>query len=236
MLTIDIITLFPNIYFGPFSESIIARAIDSDLVNINTIDLRNFTDDKRRTVDDKPYGGGPGMLMIPDPLFRAIEKLKTVDSMVILLTPQGKVFNQSFAQEFSFKKHLILVCGHYEGIDQRVIDSMIDLELSIGDYVLTSGNIPAMVLVDAIVRLIPGVLGSSESSESESFSDDCILEYPQYTRPEVYRDMRVPEVLLSGNHKKIEEWRREKALSKTRANRPELISCDEVIERDINRK
>ena len=230
MLTIDIITLFPNIFFGPFSESIIARAIDSDLVNVNTIDLRDFTDDKRRTVDDKPYGGGPGMLMTPDPLCRAIEKLKREDSMVILLTPQGRVFNQSFAKELSFKKHLILVCGHYEGVDQRVIDSLVDLELSIGDYVLTSGNIPAMVLVDAVVRLIPGVLGSAESSEDESFSEEGLLEYPQYTRPEVYRDMKVPEVLLSGNHKKIEEWRREKALNKTRLNRPELISCDEITE------
>jgi tRNA (guanine37-N1)-methyltransferase len=222
MQTIDIITLFPDIFFGPFAESIIARAIKNGLVKINTIDLRDFTDDKRRTVDEKPYGGGPGMLMTPDPLFKAIESLKKNESKVILLSPQGKVFSQSMAMDLSLEKHLILVCGHYEGIDERVRESLIDIEISIGDYILTSGNIPAMAVVDSVVRLIPGVLGSSESSETESFSEG-MLEYPQYTRPEEYRGMKVPDVLLSGNHQEIANWRKEEALSRTEKRRPDLL-------------
>jgi tRNA (guanine37-N1)-methyltransferase len=222
MHTIDIITIFPDIFFGPFSDSIIARAIEKGLVKINTVDLRDYTDDKRRTIDDKPYGGGPGMLMKADPVFRAVEEIRRDDSYVILLTPQGKVFHQSIAEKFVDKKHLILICGHYEGIDERVRDQLVDMEISIGDYILTSGNIPAMAVVDTIVRLIPGVLGSAESSVSESFSDG-ILEYPQYTRPVEYRGMEVPEVLLSGNHQAIAEWRKKEALKRTGERRPELL-------------
>lgn len=223
MHNIDIITIFPDIFFGPFSDSIIARAIGKGLVKINTIDLRDYTDDKRRTIDDKPYGGGPGMLMKADPVFRAVEKVKTTDSYVILLTPQGQVFHQSIAKELADKKHLIFICGHYEGIDERVRTQLVDMEISIGDYILTSGNIPAMAVVDAVVRLIPGVLGSPESSATESFSAG-ILEYPQYTRPEEYRGMKVPEVLLSGNHQEIAEWRKKEALKRTEERRPELLT------------
>jgi len=222
MHTIDIITIFPDIFFGPFSDSIIARAIEKGLVKINTIDLRNYTDDKRRTIDDKPYGGGPGMLMKADPVFRAVEEIRRADSCVILLTPQGEVFRQTVAEKLAFKEHLILICGHYEGIDERVRSKLVDMEISIGDYILTSGNIPAMVIVDAAVRLIPGVLGSVESSKTESFSDD-MLEYPQYTRPVEYRGMKVPEVLLSGNHQEIIEWRNKQALKRTYERRPELL-------------
>lgn len=230
MLKIDIITLFPDIFFGPFAESIVARAVANKLVKINTVNLRDFTDDKRKTVDDKPYGGGPGMLMLAEPLFKAVEKFRTDDSLVILMSPQGKVFNQDLAGEISTEEHLILICGHYEGVDNRVREALVDMEISIGDYILTSGNIPAMALVDSVVRLIPGVLGSSESSLSESFSEG-MLEYPQYTRPEDFRGMKVPEVLLSGNHQAIEEWRKEQALKKTQDRRPDLIGED-VIKRE----
>ena len=219
---IDIITIFPDIFFGPFSDSIIARAIEKGLVDINTIDLRDYTDDKRRTIDDKPYGGGPGMLMKADPVFRAVEEIRRADSLVVLLTPQGKVFHQSIAEDLVVKEHLILICGHYEGIDERVRTELVDLEISIGDYILTSGNIPAMAVVDTVVRLIPGVLGSAESSETESFSDG-MLEYPQYTRPVDYKGMKVPEVLLSGNHQEIAKWRQQEALKRTRKRRPELL-------------
>lgn len=221
-MKIDIITLFPDIFFGPFADSIIGRAIEKDLVKINTVDLRDFTEDKRRTVDDKPYGGGPGMLMTVEPLFKAVEKLRTPDSLVILMSPQGRVFSQETAQELSQEKHLILICGHYEGVDERVRDFLIDMEISIGDYILTSGNIPAMAVVDAVVRLIPGVLGSAESSETESFAEG-VLEYPQYTRPEDFQGMKVPEVLLSGNHQEIAKWRKKEALKRTQERRPDLI-------------
>ena len=223
MLKVDIITLFPDIFFGPFSESIVARAIKNGKIEINAVDLRDFTTDKRRTVDDRPYGGGPGMLMQPEPIFKAVESLKTESSTVILMSPQGKPFRQSIAEDLSEEEHLIIICGHYEGVDERVRDALVDLELSIGDYILTSGNLPAMVVVDAVSRLLPGVLGSQESGESESFSENGILEYPQYTRPEVFKGMKVPEVLLSGNHAKIAEWRREEAMKRTQKRRPDLL-------------
>lgn len=227
MLKIDIITLFPDIFFGPLGESIVARAVTKKLVEINTVDLRNFTDDKRRTVDDKPYGGGPGMLMLAEPLFKAVEKLRTVDSLVILMSPKGSVFNQRIAEKLAGRQHLILICGHYEGVDERVREALIDMEISIGDFILTSGNIPAMAVVDTIVRLIPGVLGSAESSIKESFSKG-ILEYPQYTRPDNFRGMKVPEVLLSGNHQEIEKWRKQEAIKQTRDKRPDLIGESET--------
>ena len=222
MLEIDILTLFPESFFGPFAESIVARAVKNNLVKINTVDLRNYTTDKHRSVDDKPYGGGPGMLMTPDPVFKAVDDLKKDDSLVILMSPQGRVFNQKMALSLVDNKHLIIICGHYEGVDERIREALVDLEISIGDFVLTSGNIPAMAIVDSIVRLIPGALGSEHSAVSESFSAD-LLEYPQYTRPVEYRGMKVPEILLSGNHKKIEEWRNKKAFERTMKRRPELL-------------
>ena len=210
-MRIDIVTIFPEVFFGPFAESVIARAIRNKIVEINTVNLRDFTHDRHRSVDDKPYGGGPGMLMTPAPFFEAVDKLKTADSQVILLSPGGEVFRQKTAIELTGVKHLIFLCGHYEGIDERVRESLADREISIGDFVMTNGNIAAMAVIDAVVRLLPGVLGSEESGISESFSAD-FLEYPQYTRPEVYRGMKVPEVLLSGNHAEIERWRREQSL------------------------
>lgn len=221
-MRVDIITIFPDIFFGPFNESIVNRAIKRGLIEINVVDLRDFTHDKRRTVDDKPYGGGPGMLMKPEPIFEAVQSLKSDDSTVLLTTPQGKTFNQKLARELSLKKHLIIVCGHYEGVDQRICDLLIDMELSIGDYVLTSGNLPAMVITDAVTRLIPGALGCAESSEDESFSENT-LEYPQYTRPPEFRGLKVPDVLLSGNHQEIGNWRNQIAEERTRERRPDLM-------------
>jgi len=210
------------VFFGPFAESVIARAVKRKIVEINTVDLRDFTHDKHRSVDDKPYGGGPGMLMTPEPIFEAVESLRTAESCVVLPGPGGEVFTQKTAMEFSKLKHLIFLCGHYEGIDERVREGLEAREISIGDYVLTNGNLAAMVMVDAVVRLMPGVLGSEESGVSESFSEG-LLEYPQYTRPEVFRGMKVPDVLLSGNHGQIEKWRKEQALRKTKKVRPDLI-------------
>ncbi|HBC89207.1 MAG TPA: tRNA (guanosine(37)-N1)-methyltransferase TrmD [Lentisphaeria bacterium] len=221
-MRIDIITIFPQVFFGPFAESVIARAVKRKIVEINTVDLRDFTHDKHRSVDDKPYGGGPGMLMTPEPIFEAVESLRTAESCVVLPGPGGEVFTQKTAMEFSKLKHLIFLCGHYEGIDERVREGLEAREISIGDYVLTNGNLAAMVMVDAVVRLMPGVLGSEESGVSESFSEG-LLEYPQYTRPEVFRGMKVPDVLLSGNHGQIEKWRKEQALRKTKKVRPDLI-------------
>lgn len=221
-LRIDIITLFPDIFFGPFKESIIGRAIKQGLVEINTVNLRKYTHDERGTVDDKPYGGGPGMLMKVEPLFEAVEDLRTEQSLVILTSPQGKRFNQKMAVEMTAHDHLIIICGHYEGVDERVRAGLIDREISIGDYVLTSGNLAAMVMTDAIVRLLPGVLGSAESSVDESFANG-LLEYPQYTRPVEFRDMKVPDVLLSGNHAEIAAWRLKQSQERTRQCRPDLM-------------
>ncbi len=220
-MQIDIITLFPDIFFGPLAESIIGRAVKSGLVKINTVNLRDYTHDERGTVDDKPYGGGPGMLLKVEPLFEAIEDLKTEKSLVILTSPQGQSFDQQTASELKTYEHLIFVCGHYEGVDERVRTTLIDREISIGDYILTSGNLAAMVMTDAIVRLLPGVLGCDASSEDESFSKG-LLEYPQYTRPPEFRDMKVPEILLSGDHGKIAQWRNEQAETRTRDRRPDL--------------
>lgn len=222
-MRIDILTLFPDIFFGPFAESIIGRAIERKLVEINTVDLRRYTHDVRKTVDDKPYGGGPGMLMKPEPLFEAVEDLKREGTRVILTSPDGVRFTQAVAGELAKESHVLFVCGHYEGVDERFrCSGLVDMELSIGDYVLTSGNLAAMVMTDAIVRLLPGVLGSDESSADESFSAG-LLEYPQYTRPPEYRGMKVPELLLSGNHGAIAKWRRQRAVERTAARRPDLL-------------
>ena len=219
----DVLTLFPEM-FAPVEQSIIGRAEKNNLIELNLINFREFSKDKQKHVDDCPYGGGAGMVIKPDVIYDAYRSI--VDKLdykpkLIYLTPQGKVFNQKMARELANEKHLILLCGHYEGIDQRVLDKVVDEEISIGDYVLTGGELPAMVLIDAISRNIDGVL-DDESLVDESFNND-LLEYPQYTRPEVFIGERVPEVLLSGHHANIEKWRREKSLEITKKKRPDLI-------------
>ncbi|MDD2403651.1 MAG: tRNA (guanosine(37)-N1)-methyltransferase TrmD [Victivallaceae bacterium] len=221
----DIITLFPDIFFGPLNESIIGRARKNGLVEINAVNLRDFAHDERGTVDDSPYGGGPGMLMKPEPIFEAVESLRRANSLVLMTSPRGKRFDQPTARKLSGVEHIIMICGHYEGVDERVRSELVDIEISIGDYVLTSGNLAAMVICDAVIRLLPGVLGCDESSFDESFSSN-LLEYPQYTRPAEYRGMKVPEVLLSGNHAEIAAWRKGKAFELTSQLRPDLLDKD----------
>ena len=225
VLRIDIVTIFPGMCRGPLSESIIGRAQDNGQVGIAVHDLRDWTTDRHRQVDDQPYGGGPGMVMKPEPFFAAVRDLRedSPGARVLLMTPQGRPFAQATAQRLAQEPHLILLCGHYEGIDQRVIDGLVDEEISIGDYVLTNGALAANVVVDAVVRLLPGVLGDDQSAEVESFSDARRLEAPHYTRPAEFEGMAVPEVLLSGHHGRIEDWRRERALERTRLNRPDLL-------------
>jgi len=196
-------------------------------VEINTVDLRDFTHDNHKTVDDKPYGGGAGMLMKPEPLFEAVESLKSSKAKVLLTSPSGEPFTQKMAHELANEEHLIVICGHYEGVDERVRQVLVDRDISIGDYVLTSGNLPAMVIVDAVTRLLPGALGSPESEIDESF-EDGLLEYPQYTRPADYRGYRVPEVLLSGNHRQIAEWRRQESERRTGIVRPDLMKQKQI--------
>lgn len=236
MLKVHILTLFPEFFESPFSVSIIKRAIERKLIQIEMINIRDFSRDKHKKVDDYPYGGGCGMVMKPEPIFEAVEFAKkaidTQDRRIILLSPQGKVFNQEMARELSQEEHLIFICGHYEGIDERVKTLVTD-EVSIGDFVLTGGEIPALTIVDATARFIPGVLGSSESFQDESFCDG-VLEYPQYTRPEVYRSLKVPEVLLSGNHGEIDLFRRREALKRTYKKRPDLFKKIKLT--DLDRK
>ncbi len=208
---------------GILESSILSIALEKGLVDIRLTDIRNFSYAIHRNVDDRPYAGGPGMLLKPEPVFRAVESIPhDLAPQYILLTPQGEVFQQRIAYQLSQKEHLVLICGHYEGFDERIRLGLQPKEISIGDYVLTGGEIPAMVLVDSVVRLIPGVLGDKDSTEHESFSHG-LLEYPQYTRPPVFRDMPVPEILYSGHHKKIEEWKQAKALERTRLRRPDLL-------------
>lgn len=216
----DILTLFPEM-FDIIKTSIIGRAEKKDLVSINTINIRDFSKDKHKKVDDTVYGGGAGMLIKPDVVFDSYKSVKTDNSKVIYLTPQGQTLNHKKVVELSKEEHLILLCGHYEGIDQRVIDKIVDEEISIGDYVLTGGELPAMVLIDSVSRYIEGVI-SEDSTCEESFSNG-LLEYPQYTRPEVFEGERVPEILLSGHHENIEKWRKEQSLEITRKKRPELL-------------
>ncbi len=219
-MKIDILTLFPNMFEGFLSESIIKRAINEGLVQVNIHNFRDYTTDPHHKVDDTPYGGGAGMVLMCQPIFDCIDKIKTDDSIVIMLTPEGKVFNQKIAKELSLKKHLILICGHYEGFDER-IKSICDMFISIGDFILTGGELPSMMISDAIIRLIPGVIDAS-SLESESFNNN-MLDYPTYTKPREYRGMKVPEVLLNGNHQEIQKYREEEALKKTKANRSDLL-------------
>ena len=222
-MRIDIITLFPEIALAPLSESIIKRAQQAKIVEIYAHNLRDWTTDKHRRADDYLCGGGQGMLLKPEPIFAAIEELRSEDCRVLLMTPQGKPFIQAKAEELSTCDHLIILCGHYEGVDHRVIDTLVDEEISIGDYVLTNGAIAAAVVTDAIVRLLPGALGDERSHQDESFSDPNLLEAPAYTKPAEYRGMKVPDVLLSGNHAKIEQWKEQKAQERTQTNRPDLL-------------
>jgi len=221
---IDILTLFPEMFQGPFSIGIFKRAIDLKLVSLNIHNIRDYTHDKHHTVDDYAYGGGAGMVLKPEPIFEAVESIKPESGAVpiILLTPQGRLFCQQIAQELSAYRHLILICGHYEGVDERVREHLVTDEISIGDYVLSGGELAAMVVVDAVVRLLPGVLGSEASPLDDSHATG-LLEYPQYTRPAGYRGWSVPQVLVSGNHAQIAKWRREQAILRTLERRPELL-------------
>lgn len=229
----DILTLFPKMFVSPFEESILARAIEKGLIQIQTINLREFTLDKHQVVDDTPYGGGQGMVMKVEPIARAIEWIKSQDpqAWTVYLTPQGKPLNQEILQQLSKRSHLILLCGRYEGVDERVRDLYVDEEISIGDYVLTGGELAAMVVIDAVSRLLPGVLGSDRSAKEDSFFNS-LLEYPQYTRPSEFRGVSVPEVLLSGNHEAISRWRRKEALRRTALRRPDLLSKANLSEED----
>ena len=220
-MQIDILTLFPEIFPGPLGESIIGRAAARELARIQAVDLRRFAHDARGTVDDKPYGGGPGMLMKVEPIVEAVESVRRPESVVILTSPRGERFNQRLAAELAKERHLVIIAGHYEGVDQRAIELAVDREISLGDFVLTSGNLAAMVMADAIIRLLPGVLGHDESSVDESHSAG-LLEYPQYTRPPEFRGLAVPEVLLSGDHGRVDAWRRRQSERLTRKRRPDL--------------
>jgi tRNA (guanine37-N1)-methyltransferase len=224
-LNIDILSLFPEYFEGPFKVSMIKRAIEKGLIDIRLTNIRDFGEGKHRKIDDRPYGGGPGMVLMPGPMTQAIRSMKRADSHVVYLSPQGKLLNAKVASRLAKLSHLILVCGHYEGLDERVIEQEIDEEISIGDYVLTNGCLASIVLVDATVRFIPGVLGHEEANQQESFQKS-ILEGPSYTRPEVFEGMEVPEVLRSGHHADIERWRRQKGLEKTQRVRPELMIND----------
>ncbi|MEI8206160.1 MAG: tRNA (guanosine(37)-N1)-methyltransferase TrmD [Kiritimatiellales bacterium] len=221
-MQIDVITLFPEMLDGFLGQSMMKRAAKAGHVSFNGINLRDFTEDKHRTTDERPFGGGPGMVMKPEPIFKAVESVRTEKSRVILMCPQGKPFTQQRAQELSREEHLIFVCGHYEGVDERIREALVDEEISIGDYVLTNGVLPAAVVIDAVVRQIPGVLGGEGAAEQESFSEP-LLEYPQYTRPPEFRGMKVPEELLTGNHAAIAEWRRKQSKKRTSARRPDLL-------------
>jgi tRNA (guanine37-N1)-methyltransferase len=228
-MRIDIITIFPKMFMSILNESIIKRAQAKGRVKIHLHNLRDYSQDKHRKVDDRPFGGGSGMVMKPEPIFRAVEALKgnrkekRNRARIILLTPQGKTLTQKLAKKLARYKHLILICGRYEGVDERVGKFLVDEEISIGNYILSGGELPAMVLLDSVIRLIPGVLGDKNSLNFESFEDN-LLEYPQYTRPAKFRGMSVPKILLSGNHKKIEDWRRKQAVKRTKERRPDLLN------------
>ena len=228
-MIIDVVTPFPGIIRGVINESILRRAQDKKVVTITLWDLREFTTDKHKTVDDYPYGGGAGMILKPEPIFRAVDEIKkkhpTTAPRIIFMTPQGKQYSQKMAEELSEEEHLIFLCGHYRGVDERVIEALVTDEISIGDYILTGGELAAAVVIDSTVRLIPGVLGDFDSAEGDSFSSGR-LDYPHYTRPEVFQGMRVPDVLLSGHHARIAAWRENQALERTLKRRPDLLKGD----------
>jgi tRNA (guanine37-N1)-methyltransferase len=221
-MKIDVLTLFPAMFAGPLDESIVKRARQTGLLDLKVHNLRDYAHDRHKTVDDRPFGGGPGMLLKPEPLFEAVADIAREQTRVILLSPAGRTFNQAIARELAQLDDLLLISGHYEGFDERVRQELADDELSIGDYVLTNGALPAMVIVDAVTRLLPGALGDDESAHEESFSHG-LLEYPQYTRPAEFRGMKVPEVLLSGNHVEIAKWRAEQSRQRTKERRPDLL-------------
>lgn len=234
MMNFHVLTLFPEMIQNCLGESITGRAIRNGSITLNTVNIRNFTDNKHGHVDDYPYGGGAGMVMQPEPVYKAYNSVASaIDGKVrvIYLTPQGKVFNQAMAEDFAKEENLIFLCGHYEGIDERVLNRIVTDNVSIGDYVLTGGELPAMVMIDAISRKVSGVLGNDDSSEIETFYDN-LLEYPQYTRPEVFDGERVPDVLLSGHHANIDKWRREKSLERTYDFRPELLENANLTDKD----
>lgn len=232
-MIIDVLTLFPDFFYDMLNWSIIGRAVENNIVEINSINIRDFSKNKHKKVDDYPFGGGPGMVMNPEPIYDAISSVKSIDSKVIYLSPQGKKLNQKILNDLSKESHLILLCGHYEGIDNRVIENYVDEEISIGDYVLTGGEIPAMVLIDGITRLLPGVLSTDESFLDESHYNG-ILEHPQYTRPRVFNDLNVPEVLLSGNHQKINDWKTYESLKSTLIKRPDLLNNIDLDKKSID--
>ncbi len=236
-MRIDILSLFPDMFSGPFSTGIFQRAVSNGLVEVNIYNIRDYTHDKHHVADDCPYGGGAGMVLKPEPIFEAVEKVKKEaqpeegELPIVLLTPQGRLFSQAVARELSDLGRLILICGHYEGVDERVRQHLVTDEISIGDYVLSGGELAAMVVVDAVVRLLPGVLGSKDSLEEDSHTSG-LLEYPQYTRPAEYRGWSVPEVLLSGNHALVARWRRQQAIARTLKRRPELLKKADLTSED----
>ncbi len=232
MIKIDVITIFPEIFDGITAFGVVKEAFKKNLCKLNIYNLRDFSDYKHGRVDDRPYGGGTGMVLMPEPLDRAVNFIRKKNKVgnkekqkTLLLTPRGNKLNQAGLKYLAGLENIILICGRYEGVDQRVIESLVDLELSIGDYVLTGGEVPAMVIIDGVIRLLPGVVGKEESLKTESFENN-LLDYPQYTRPEIFKGMSVPGVLLSGNHKKIKKWRKEKSLEITRTKRPDLFDKD----------
>jgi tRNA (guanine37-N1)-methyltransferase len=232
MMRIHILTLFPAMFSGPFSESIVKRAVDQGLVEISIYNIRDYTSDKHHVVDDYPYGGGPGMVLKPEPIFKAVEAVRGETEMpVILLTPQGRLFSHRVAEELAKNEEMMLVCGHYEGVDERVREHLVTDEISIGDYILSGGELAAMVVVDAVVRQVPGALGSEESVGDDSHAKG-LLEYPQYTRPQSFCNWEVPEVLLSGNHAEIARWRRTQSLKRTLKRRPDLLQQAELSGED----
>jgi len=233
-MTFEVLTLFPGMFESPLGESIVGKAIKRELIEVRLHNIRDQATDKHQITDDRPFGGGEGMVMKPEPIIRALDNLKATEPRpwVILLSPQGRLFNQAMARKLSRLSRLILICGRYEGVDERVARYAVDDEVSIGDYILTGGELAAMVLIDAVARLIPGVLGNSASSEAETFAEP-ILEYPQYTRPQEFRGQRVPEILLSGNHQAISEWRRGQALFRTKLRRPDLFAKLRLTKTDL---
>jgi tRNA (guanine37-N1)-methyltransferase len=219
---IDVITIFPQLVTGPLGASLLGKAIDAGVVDVRVHDLRAWTDDPHRSVDDAPFGGGPGMVMRPDVWFRAVESLDPDRGRVILLSPAGRSLDQALVRELASESHLTLLCGRYEGVDERVVDGLPAEEISIGDYVLSGGEVPALVVIEAVTRLVPGVIGREASHERDSFGEPDLLDHPQYTRPRAFRGMSVPDVLVGGDHAEVERWRREAAIAKTRRNRPDL--------------
>lgn len=235
-MNFHVMTLFPEMIRNGLEESITGRAMNKNIISLNTVNIRDFSQDKHLHVDDYPYGGGAGMVMQPGPIYRAFESIKAQTGKdklrLVYLTPQGNVFNQSMAKDFAREEDLVFLCGHYEGVDERILEMIVTDYVSIGDYVLTGGELPAMVMIDAISRMVPGVLSNDVSAEFESFSDN-LLEYPQYTRPEDFMDNKVPDVLLSGHHANIDKWRREQSLLRTRKWRPDLLEKAELTKKDI---